>query len=86
LWDAPADIQFAFAAGQLQRIEATFKQPPAFAVAVADYEKQFGPPKTKQIASQEQTSTVTWQAKSLNVTLTETQGTMKALYETVQQK
>jgi len=68
----------------MQQVEATFKQPPQFSAAVADCEKQFGPPRTKSIVSQEQTSVVTWRTTvggiPLDVTLTETQGTLRAIY------
>jgi hypothetical protein len=85
LWDAPADVLLAFGARGLQRIEVTFTQPPSFAHAVADYEKQFGPPATMKLASQEQESTVAWSIKraeaTLSITLSETQGIMRAIYE-----
>ncbi len=89
LWDAPADALLTFGGGGLQRIEATFTQPPSFTVAIADYEKQFGPPATKKLTSQEGESVVTWSVKrqeaTLSITLSETQGTMRAIFEVLRQ-
>ena len=84
-WNSPADVQLTFGEKGLQRIEAVFKQPPALEVAIAGYERQFGKPHTKTIVSQEQVSTIAWRVKqtwaTLEITLTETQGTLRAIFE-----
>ncbi|MCX7047552.1 MAG: beta-galactosidase [Candidatus Sumerlaeota bacterium] len=85
LWGAPADMVFAFENDRLARIEATFKRPPALTEAIADYEKRFGPPIEKKIVRQEKVSRIVWRAVSagqtLEIILTETQGTMSLTYQ-----
>jgi hypothetical protein len=65
----------------MSSINAVFKQPPALSVVIAEYDKQFGTPSEKHIASSEdQISTIVWKKPygeySLTVTVTETQGTL----------
>jgi predicted secreted Zn-dependent protease len=83
--DSPANIEVGFQNAQMNRIVATFTQPPALSEAVAQYEKQFGPPIQKSIASNAfDTSTVVWSIRckkaDLKVTLAETQGTLEITY------
>jgi hypothetical protein len=90
LWKSPTDLVLSFRGGRLQAIRATVKQPPALVEAVADYEKQFGPPVEKKIARQEEVSRICWQVKQdgvrLEVVVTEAQGTLAVSYEVAADK
>jgi hypothetical protein len=86
LFDAPADFDVTFANNRMAKITATFKQAPDFAQAVAAYEKRFGTPLQKVLdRAQFETNIGRWQVKSggrdLAITLTLSQGEMKAIYE-----
>ncbi|MCE0496492.1 MAG: beta-galactosidase [Methylacidiphilales bacterium] len=83
--NAPANIEIDFQNAQMNKIVVAFTQPPVLSEAVAAYEKQFGVPVKKTIApNASETSLVTWQvqqkAANLEITLTETQGTMEITY------
>jgi len=82
LWKAPADLELAFQQDRLRTITVTFKQPPPFAGALADYEKQFGPAAEKKLAAQYETSVAHWpaQASRPGILMTESQGIFKIVY------
>ena len=73
LWNSPADLVLSFSGGRWRALHATVKRPPALVEAVADYEKQFGPPLEKQLARQE-VSRIRWQAHFSPLPLTEGPG------------
>ena len=85
LWNSPADLLLSFRNGRLQAIRATVKRPPSLIEAVADYEKQLGPPLEKQFARQEEVSRIRWHVKQgadlLEIIIAEAQGTMTISYE-----
>lgn len=92
MWEAPADIELVFKNERMSKIEVTFTQPPVLTEVITDYEKLFGKPIEKKIATKEayETSKVRWQIESrgyvLEVTLVEHQGTIGITYELCERK
>ena len=83
--DAPADAVLSFEAGQLRKIDVTFKRPPALVVVIADYEKRFGLPAEKSLKRQEELSRIRWHYvrgnQALDVVMTEAQGTLRIAFD-----
>lgn len=82
LFGLPATFETTFVGGRMNKITATFLQPPNFRDTVAAYEKQFGPATEKTITdSQFEQSSVRWLLKNevakLEILLTEAQGVVK---------
>ncbi|HEV7406588.1 MAG TPA: DNRLRE domain-containing protein [Chthoniobacteraceae bacterium] len=85
LFASPANIEVAFHEGRMQRIVATFTRPPAIRDVVAAYEKQFGPALEKVFTRQEEQSHAQWTVKqpaaTLEIKVTEAQGTQVLTFE-----
>jgi hypothetical protein len=81
-WNSPADVEIAFSGGRVGSITITLKQPPPFAAAMSDLDKRFGPAAQKQAGAQFEQSFARWDnaARSLGVVMTESQGTLKILF------
>lgn len=84
--DAPAAIELSFQEGVMKRIGVTFVRPPDFGAAVAAYEERFGAPVEKKIVQhQYEQSSVRWLVKgqpaTLEILMTDAQGTVKIGYE-----
>lgn len=86
IFKAPANIDVSFQNGRMSRIEATFTRPPPLGEAVALYEKKFGAALEKTLdKAQFETNKARWLVKNpaanLEITLTQSQGELKAIYE-----
>jgi hypothetical protein len=82
LWNAPADLEISFTGDRMSSITATFKQPPPFADAVADFQKQFGAPVVKQSGTQFERSLARWDKidQVVSINMTESQGILKIVF------
>ena len=86
LFDAPADVEVAFRDGRMTNVSVSFTQAPPLTEVIAAYEKRFGRPARKTLASKVYgTSTVRWAVrrggKTMTVTLTEHQGSTGIVFE-----
>ncbi|MBN8217434.1 MAG: hypothetical protein J0L75_12385 [Spirochaetes bacterium] len=82
IFKSSADVELAFDQGGLARIAYTFTQPPPLAQLLAAWEKEFGAPKEKAIATEAySTSRVRWIVPGkgpglVEILVTETQGNL----------
>lgn len=82
IFKANADVEISFDKDGMSRIAYTFTQPPPLSQLISAWEKEFGDPKEKTIATEAyNTSRIRWvhpgQGKgSVEITVTETQGTL----------
>jgi hypothetical protein len=82
-WNSPADVELFFSGSNLRSMTITFKQPPAFGIAVSDLEKRLGAAAEKHAGAQFEQSIARWNNASigLNLVMTESQGTLKILID-----
>ena len=84
--DSPADIEIAFVGGRMSKIAVSFSQAPPLTDVIAEYEKRFGRPAVKRLATQAYgTSTIRWETPQrgqvLTTTVTDHQGSMRIVFE-----